>query len=153
MTHWLWVNSRTVYFPLLHRMNHFLWVSSRTVYFPIFTSYDSFIMSQFQDRILSSFKAIWLIDYESAPGPYTFRIFICDSLIIQDRILSQDRILFFIRPYTFKFWGPYTFADRILSVQRPYSFRKKTVYFQSQDRILSVRTVYFTSDPVCISHL
>ena len=129
-------------------MTNRLWVSLRTVFISLFTSYDSSIMSQFQDRILSSFYAIWLIDYASAPGPYTFHIYIYDSSIIRDRILSQDRILFSIRPYTFKFWGPYTFADRIVSVKRPYSFRKKTVYFQLKDRILSVRTVYFTSDPL-----
>ena len=57
-------------------------------------------MSQFQDRILSSFYAIWLIDYASAPGPYTFHINIYDLSIIQDRILSQT-VYFTSDPYSF----------------------------------------------------
>ena len=84
-------------------MTHWLWVSFRTVYSPLLTSYDSTIMSKLEDRLLS----------QTVKFPL------------------KERILFLIRPYTFKFWGPYTFADRKVAVKRPYTFR--------QDRILYIR--------------
>ena len=115
-------------FRFLHHMTHWLWVGSRTVYFPLFTSYDSFIMSQFQDRILSSFKAIWLIDYESAPGPYTFRFL----RHMTHRLWVSLRTVYFphLHLWFIDYPGPYTFAG-------PYTFLHKTVYFQI------LRTVYF----------
>ena len=92
MNHNFWIILQTVYFPLFtsydssilsqlqdrilsafYVTTHWLSVSSRTVYFLLFTSYDSLIMSQLKDRILTAFYIVWLIVYESAPGPYTFR--------------------------------------------------------------------------------
>ena len=48
-------------------------------------------------------------DYESAPGPYTCHIYII-------RLIDPP--------------GPYTFADSIVSAERPYTFRYKTVLFR-----------------------
>ena len=140
MTHVLLASSGTVYLPLLmsndslimsqvqdrilstflHHLSHLLWISSRTVYFSLFSSYDSLIMSQLEDRILSTFYIIWLIDYESAPWPYTFRFYVI-------------WLIDYPGPYTFKFRGLHTFADRIVSVNRPYTSSSRTVYFHFED--------------------
>ena len=52
--------------------------------------------------------------------------------------------------------GPYIFSEKTVYFQSSrtiyfrilYTFRQRTVYFQFWDRIFSVRTVYFTCDPV-----
>ena len=143
-------------------MTHLLLASSGTEYLPLLTLNNSLIMSQLQDLILSTIYIIWLIDYESVPGPYIFHflhhltwLWISSRTVyfpllhhMTYRLLRTvyfrrqysfrwKTVYFLIRPYTFKFWGLYTFADRIVSVKRPHSFREKTVYFQLEDRILS----------------
>ena len=134
-------------------MTYRSWVRLRTVYFPLFTSYDSFIMSQVEDRILSAIYMIWLIHYESIRRPYTFRrgpyTFTKNRILFEiDRILfEKDRILFVKDRIDFAKDRIDFVKDRIVYAGTVY-FQAKTVYFQLgpytfQDRILS-KTVYFT---------
>ena len=56
-----------------------------------------------------------------------------------------------LRPIAVKLWSlitvyirsPFTLADHITAIQRPFSFSTKTMYIRFGDRILSFRSVYF----------
>ena len=71
---------------------------------------------------------IWLIDYESAPGPYTFRFF----RHMTHRLWVSLRTVYFpqLHLWFIDYPGPYTFAG-------PFTFLYKTVNFQI------LKTVYF----------
>ena len=110
-------------------------------------------MSQVEDRILSAIYIIWLIHYESGWGPYTFRYLhdMTHSLWVYSKtVYFPSRTVYFHKepytfrkgPYTFR-KGPYRFRERPYRFRkRPYSLRRDSI-LSGQDRILSVRTVYF----------
>ena len=100
-------------------------------------------MGQFEHRIPSTLY-LWVIEYESARGPFIFRPKIYDSLIMSK---LKDRILYALTIYDSSIMSKLSTKDRILfEKDRIHSGKDRIVYLK--DHIFYVETVHFQARTV-----